>query len=315
MLPASEEVKQFPSRHIKRPMNCFMVWSKEKRCQILKHNPGINNAEVSKALGIAWRRLSAQEKRPYVERAKKLSEEHMLENPNYKYKPKRRKAEMFFADKTKKIRSENTGNEEKPMNESKNRMFGHSSYISFPQSFHQRNNNYSGSQQQIPVESSNLNIFQSPLQTLSLSEATKTAAPHNFDQSILARRRHEMMSERERFDHGCSPSNEVKLLTGASIPMQHISFLNTVTPAAPFPCPCHLFYPIRHVPPTFPAHWYRSPASSTNIESNSERYFSRPICPYESIERARIAPTFYPEPHSCNDTDLLYRQSWENNMK
>lgn len=77
--------------HIKRPMNCFMVWSREKRYNILKEHPGINNAEVSKALGAAWRKLSEEDKEPYVEEARRLNEQHKVENPGYKYQPKRRK--------------------------------------------------------------------------------------------------------------------------------------------------------------------------------------------------------------------------------
>ena len=72
-------------------MNCFMVWSREKRYHILKEHPGINNAEVSKALGAAWRKLSEQDKEPYVEAARRLTEQHKMENPGYKYQPKRRK--------------------------------------------------------------------------------------------------------------------------------------------------------------------------------------------------------------------------------
>ncbi|XP_078375301.1 transcription factor SOX-14-like [Oculina patagonica] len=78
--------------HVKRPMNCFMVWSREKRYHILKEHPGINNAEVSKALGAAWRKLSEEDKEPYVEEARRLTEQHKMENPGYKYQPKRRKS-------------------------------------------------------------------------------------------------------------------------------------------------------------------------------------------------------------------------------
>lgn len=77
--------------HVKRPMNCFMVWSREKRYHILKEHPGINNAEVSKALGAAWRKLSEEDKEPYIEEARRLTEQHKMENPGYKYQPKRRK--------------------------------------------------------------------------------------------------------------------------------------------------------------------------------------------------------------------------------
>ncbi|EDO38755.1 predicted protein, partial [Nematostella vectensis] len=76
--------------HVKRPMNCFMVWSREKRCQILQENPGINNARLSKLLGMAWKKLSVEEKEPYIEKAKHLTEMHKEKHPDYKYQPKRR---------------------------------------------------------------------------------------------------------------------------------------------------------------------------------------------------------------------------------
>lgn len=85
--------------HIKRPMNCFMVWSREKRCEILKKNPGINNALISKMLGEAWRKLSEKEKKPYVKEAKRLTAKLLEDHPDYKYRPRRRKAKT--ADSTK----------------------------------------------------------------------------------------------------------------------------------------------------------------------------------------------------------------------
>ena len=81
--------------HVKRPMNCFMVWSREKRHHILKEHPGINNAEVSKALGAAWKKLSEEDKEPYVEEARRLKEQHKMENPGYKYQPKRRNSKII----------------------------------------------------------------------------------------------------------------------------------------------------------------------------------------------------------------------------
>lgn len=80
--------------HIKRPMNCFMVWSREKRCEILKKNPGINNALISKMLGEAWRKLSEKEKKPYVKEAKRLTAKLLEDHPDYKYRPRRRKSKI-----------------------------------------------------------------------------------------------------------------------------------------------------------------------------------------------------------------------------
>ena len=73
-------------------MNSFMVWSREKRCEILKKHPGINNAVVSKTLGAAWKNLSEEDKKPYVYEARRLAEQHRDDHPEYKYRPRRKKS-------------------------------------------------------------------------------------------------------------------------------------------------------------------------------------------------------------------------------
>lgn len=70
-------------------MNSFMVWSREKRCEILKTNPGMSNAVISKKLGTTWKSLSEEEKKPYVEEAKRLTWQHKQDYPDYKYRPRR----------------------------------------------------------------------------------------------------------------------------------------------------------------------------------------------------------------------------------
>ena len=76
--------------HIKRPLNSFMVWAKERRREMNRDNPKMRNAEISKILGEEWRQLSDEVKKPFVEEAIRLRRQHKIDHPNYRYRPRRK---------------------------------------------------------------------------------------------------------------------------------------------------------------------------------------------------------------------------------
>ena len=61
---------------------------------IAGENPKMHSSEISKLLGTQWKSLPDEEKRLYIEEAKRLREAHVEKHPNCKYKTKRQKKQQ-----------------------------------------------------------------------------------------------------------------------------------------------------------------------------------------------------------------------------
>lgn len=71
-------------------MNAFMVWSQIERRKICEQQPDMHNAEISKKLGMLWKTLSEEQRKPFIDEAERLRLMHLKEYPDYKYKPRKR---------------------------------------------------------------------------------------------------------------------------------------------------------------------------------------------------------------------------------
>ena len=96
-MPSRTKVTHNPSNEficnppitIKRPPNCFMIWSSEMRTRITKKNSIIKNAKISEVLGELWNNMSDIDKMKYVDEANKIKLEHKIKN--YVYQPRRKR--------------------------------------------------------------------------------------------------------------------------------------------------------------------------------------------------------------------------------
>ncbi|KAH9510573.1 protein capicua [Dermatophagoides farinae] len=72
-------------KHIRRPMNAFMIFSKRHRALVHHKHPNSDNRSVSKILGEWWYSLPAQKKQQYQELANKVKEAHYKRHPDWKW--------------------------------------------------------------------------------------------------------------------------------------------------------------------------------------------------------------------------------------
>lgn len=84
--------------HIKRPMNAFMVYAQAARRKVAGEYPNLSYAQLSKTLGKLWRLLDIKEKRPFIEEAERLRQQHKVDHPEYKFQPKRKSRKSSTED-------------------------------------------------------------------------------------------------------------------------------------------------------------------------------------------------------------------------
>jgi hypothetical protein len=69
---------------VKRPLNSYMLFTKERRAQVVKEYPELSVTEIAKHLGTEWKEMSIEDKQPFVDEAKRLKDLYEKQNPSLK---------------------------------------------------------------------------------------------------------------------------------------------------------------------------------------------------------------------------------------
>ncbi|VDP92626.1 unnamed protein product [Echinostoma caproni] len=79
------------SRHVRRPMNAFILFSMRHRGEVHRLYPNKDNRVASQILGEWWYKLSAEEKAEYQKLARELKAAHFRHNPDWRWSAKERR--------------------------------------------------------------------------------------------------------------------------------------------------------------------------------------------------------------------------------
>ncbi|CAH8466144.1 unnamed protein product [Schistosoma mattheei] len=77
-------------KHVRRPMNAFIIFSMRHRSEVHRLYPNKDNRVASQILGDWWYHLDASEKAPYQQLARELKAAHFQLFPNWKWSSKQR---------------------------------------------------------------------------------------------------------------------------------------------------------------------------------------------------------------------------------
>lgn len=86
------------TKHIKRPMNAFLLFSKNHRTLFQQLYPGRENRKISTLLAEKWRGMKSEEKEPYRLEAKELMRQTKESHPDFKYRDGIKKAPQSSAN-------------------------------------------------------------------------------------------------------------------------------------------------------------------------------------------------------------------------
>ncbi|KAJ5224075.1 hypothetical protein N7468_008617 [Penicillium chermesinum] len=78
-----------PDPKVPRPRNAFILYRQHYQAQVVAHNPGMANPDISKIIGGQWRSLSDEEKAKWRELAEEEKIRHNQQYPGYRYQPRR----------------------------------------------------------------------------------------------------------------------------------------------------------------------------------------------------------------------------------